>query len=232
MQEKKKFYAKKWFMWVMLFLFPPIGITLVWICHKDMKKKNRIILSVVFVLWFMLWNGIGSSGSNSDTVAETIESIEQETTTGTAIETTVEITTETATKAITEVTTEDIIESTTETTTETATEAITNAVEESKLSTKIESNCRAITKKFVERAVQEDYSMLAFSIQSFDLDENENGTIKILYLPSDAGKGSTKVNLTVTKKNSTYKIEEAMLSGLYEVDLNAVSKEYTEFIYD
>ena len=54
------------------------------------------------------------------------------------------------------------------------------------LPTAIDGSCRAM-KKFVEKVVEEDYSMLAYSVEEFDLDENENGTIKILYLPSNAG---------------------------------------------
>lgn len=72
--------------------------------------------------------------------------------------------------------------------------------------------------------------MLAFNVESFDLDENQNGTINILYLPSNAGDGATKVNLTIVKNGDTYKIEYAMLLGLYEVDLSSVSTEYTEFV--
>lgn len=88
-----------------------------------------------------------------------------------------------------------------------------------------------MTENFVEGVVEEDYSMLAFNVEEFELDENENGTIKVLYLPSNAGEeGATKVNLTISKNGGTYKIEYAMLSGLYEVDLEGVSKEYTELI--
>lgn len=82
----------------------------------------------------------------------------------------------------------------------------------------------------IRHSLTEDYSMLAFNVESFDLDENRNGTINILYLPSNAGDGATKVNLTIVKNGDTYKIEYAMLSGLYEVDLSSVSTEYTEFV--
>lgn len=99
------------------------------------------------------------------------------------------------------------------------------------LSILIEGGCRALTENFVEGVVEEDYSMLAFNVEEFELDENENGTIKVLYLPSNVGEeGATKVNLTISKNGGTYKIEYAMLSGLYEVDLEGVSKEYTELI--
>lgn len=99
------------------------------------------------------------------------------------------------------------------------------------LPTLIDGGCRALTENFVEGAVGEEYSMFAYNVEEFELDENENGTIKILYLPSNAGEeGATKVNLTISLKDGAYKIEYAMLSGLYEVDLTQVSKEYTELI--
>lgn len=99
------------------------------------------------------------------------------------------------------------------------------------LPVEIDGGCRALTKKFIEGAVGKDYSAFAYSVEEFELDENENGTIKILYLPSNAGEdGATKVNLTISLKDGAYKIEYAMLSGLYEVDLTQVSKEYTELI--
>ena len=94
----------------------------------------------------------------------------------------------------------------------------------------IDGSCRALTKKFIEGAVKEEYSMFAYNVEEFELDENENGTIKILYLPSNAGDGATKVNLTISLKDGVYKIEYAMLSGMYEVDLTQVSKKYTELI--
>lgn len=99
------------------------------------------------------------------------------------------------------------------------------------LPTLIDGGCRALTENFIEGAVEEEYSMFAYNVEEFELDENENGTIKILYLPSNAGEdGATKVNLTISLKDGAYKIEYAMLSGLYEVDLTQVSKEYTELI--
>lgn len=101
--------------------------------------------------------------------------------------------------------------------------------ESTTLSAEIDGGCRALTKRFVEGVVEEDYSAFAYSVEEFEIDENENGTIKVLYLPSNAGTdGATKVNLTITLKDGTYTIEYAMLSGLYEVDLTQVSKEYTE----
>ncbi len=65
MNEKKKFYQKKWFLWLCLVIFPPVGIILLWTVHKAMKKITKVILSVVFALWFIIL--IGASGNSSDT---------------------------------------------------------------------------------------------------------------------------------------------------------------------
>lgn len=91
-----------------------------------------------------------------------------------------------------------------------------------------EAVCRALTETFVKNVVGEKYSMLAFNVEDYDLDENEDGTIKILYMPSDAGNGATKVNLTIAKSGNTYKIEYALLGGIDEVDLSSVSSQYTQ----
>lgn len=95
-----------------------------------------------------------------------------------------------------------------------------------KLPVEAEVVCRALTEMFVENVVGEDYSMLAFNVEDYELDENENGTIKILYMPSNAGNGATKVNLTIVKSDSTYQIEYALLAGVYEVDMSTVSNQY------
>ena len=95
-----------------------------------------------------------------------------------------------------------------------------------KLPVEAEVASRALTEMFVENVVDEDYSMLAFNVEDYELDENENGTIKILYMPSNAGNGATKVNLTIVKSDSTYQIEYALLAGINEVDMSTVSNQY------
>ncbi len=65
MQDKKKFYEAKWFLWLFLILFPPIGIILLWVVHKDMKKNKKIILTVIFAIWFIIM--AATSGNNSST---------------------------------------------------------------------------------------------------------------------------------------------------------------------
>lgn len=71
--------------------------------------------------------------------------------------------------------------------------------------------------------------MWDFNVQSFHLDKKGKGTIKILYMPSNAGKGATKVNLTIKTNGNVYKITYALLAGINEVDLSTVPRQYTEF---
>lgn len=66
MKEKKRFYQKKWFLWLWLIVLPPVGIILLWTVHKAMKKKTKVILSVVFALWFIILM-VAASGDSSDT---------------------------------------------------------------------------------------------------------------------------------------------------------------------
>lgn len=75
MKEKKRFYQKKWFLWLWLIVLPPVGIILLWTVHKAMKKKTKVILSVVFALWFVIL--IGASNNSSDTPTNTENDIPQ-----------------------------------------------------------------------------------------------------------------------------------------------------------
>ncbi len=47
-----KFYNKNWFMWVMLLVFAPVGIYLMW-KHNRFKKGARIGLSILFMFIFI-----------------------------------------------------------------------------------------------------------------------------------------------------------------------------------
>lgn len=112
--------------------------------------------------------------------------------------------------------------------------ATTSPEKAKEVSVKIESDCRAITKKWVKEGLQEKYSMSAFQIASFDLTKKENdGTIDVLYLPDGAGKkGKTKLNLTIKKSGTTYKVTKAVLAGSAEVDLKEVTEDLKEFAYE
>jgi len=75
MKEKTRLYQKKWFLWLWLIVFPPVGIILLWTVHKAMKKATKIILSIVFALWFLMLMAGGSSPS--DTPADNTPQTEQ-----------------------------------------------------------------------------------------------------------------------------------------------------------
>ena len=54
---ENKFYTKTWFMLLMLVLFAPIGIFLMWQFHDEMKKDIKIILTIVFAIFFFFVGG-------------------------------------------------------------------------------------------------------------------------------------------------------------------------------
>ncbi len=63
---KKVFYQEKWFMWIMLFVCPPIGIFFMWKFNSDMKKNTKIILTIVFGLLFIIWTvNLGNDSNNT-----------------------------------------------------------------------------------------------------------------------------------------------------------------------
>ena len=53
--NKKKFYQKQWFMWVLLIFLAPIGIITMWLIHKDdISTKKKSILSAISICLFIL----------------------------------------------------------------------------------------------------------------------------------------------------------------------------------
>ncbi len=64
--EKPQFYTQEWFMWLMLVLFAPIGIFLMWKFNDKMEKKLKIILTIVFGIFFIIIIAAGSSESVDD----------------------------------------------------------------------------------------------------------------------------------------------------------------------
>lgn len=69
MEEKKKFYQKKWFLWLWLVIFPPVGLALLWTVHRSVEKRVKIILSAVFTCWFFIALAVdGSDHSNAEDV--------------------------------------------------------------------------------------------------------------------------------------------------------------------
>lgn len=78
-KRKNKFYNTKWFMWLWLIFFPPVGLILLWTCHKQTKQKTKIILSIVFALWFfILISAMGdeTNETSDDTTSQTQEQSE------------------------------------------------------------------------------------------------------------------------------------------------------------
>lgn len=57
-------YKRRWFMWVMLFLFPPVGIALMWL-YSGYKKVPKVILSLFFGLIFIAALGDNKSTNNT-----------------------------------------------------------------------------------------------------------------------------------------------------------------------
>lgn len=206
MQEKKnKFYQRRWFLWLFLILFPPVGIILLWTCHKEMKKNTRIILTVVFGIWFIMMYAM--RGGVQDGYKAGIQN-------------TTPATTQTERHESSEATSEQR---------KASDDTNQSAEDEDQLPVEAESACRALTRLFIKNVVKEDYSMWAFNVKSFDLDKKGKGTIKILYMPSDAGNGATKVNFTIKTTGKAYKITYALLAGINEVDLSTVPSQYREF---
>lgn len=53
MNTKEKFYKRNWFIYLMLFIFPPVGIILLWIYNKR-STKAKAILSVISAIWLII----------------------------------------------------------------------------------------------------------------------------------------------------------------------------------
>lgn len=111
-----------------------------------------------------------------------------------------------------------------ETTEEVETSTLHEAVNESK----VRSICRALTSIFVKNVVKEEFKWFSAEEYEYELDENGDGIINVLYMPH----GLTKVNLTITKNGNVYTIKYALLSGLYEVDMDAVPNMYKVIVQE
>lgn len=72
---KEKWYQKTWFIVIMLILFAPVGIALLW-ARKDMKKVTKVILTVVFGFIFLF--AIIPSGDNENLEGSSAINNEQE----------------------------------------------------------------------------------------------------------------------------------------------------------
>ena len=74
-KAKQKFFQRNWVLWVSLIFFPPLGLILLWACHKQMQKKSKIILTVVFAIWFgiLLIGTRGGAATNPEVYTETVQ---------------------------------------------------------------------------------------------------------------------------------------------------------------
>ena len=68
--KENKFYTKTWFMLLMLVLFAPIGIFLMWKFHDEMKKDAKIILTIVFAIFFFIGGDEKETTTNNKNNAE------------------------------------------------------------------------------------------------------------------------------------------------------------------
>lgn len=75
-KAKQKFFQRNWVLWVSLIFFPPLGLILLWACHKQMQKKSKIILTVVFAIWFGILL-IGTRGGAATNPAESTEIVQE-----------------------------------------------------------------------------------------------------------------------------------------------------------
>lgn len=62
--DKNPFYKRLWFMWLMLFIFPPVGIILMWL-YSGYKKAPKVILSTIFAIMFIASLGDSSTDTSS-----------------------------------------------------------------------------------------------------------------------------------------------------------------------
>lgn len=75
-KAKLKFFQRKWVMWVGLIFFPPLGLILLWAGQKQMQKKSKIILTVVFAIWFAILL-IGTRGGAATNPAASSEAVQE-----------------------------------------------------------------------------------------------------------------------------------------------------------
>lgn len=79
-KAKQKFFQRKWVLWVSLIFFPPLGLILLWAGQKQMQKKSKIVLTVVFAIWLGILLIATNGGSSANPVAstETVQDIRAE----------------------------------------------------------------------------------------------------------------------------------------------------------
>lgn len=64
--EKGTKKKSNWLLWVLLVIFPPVGIPYMWIAKKEFPSSKKKILSVVSAIWFIIILATGGNDTNSD----------------------------------------------------------------------------------------------------------------------------------------------------------------------
>ncbi len=72
----KPFYQRTWFIWLMLFLFYPVGCILLWL-YGDYSKRTKGIIMAIFAVWFIIGN---FASPRKGTIKQTTSSNSVETT--------------------------------------------------------------------------------------------------------------------------------------------------------
>lgn len=54
MEEKFTFLKEEWFMWLMLVIFAPVGIFLMWKYNQKFKEEKKFVIAGIFVVLFVL----------------------------------------------------------------------------------------------------------------------------------------------------------------------------------
>lgn len=67
-KEEIKFYEQEWFMWLMLFLFTPLGIVFMFKFNKRLSKQTKLILTIIFSLLFIIVFFINMSDSDDNNI--------------------------------------------------------------------------------------------------------------------------------------------------------------------
>ena len=70
---KTPLWQKTWFIMLMFFIVPPVGIVLMWLGKKEWTKAIKIILTVIFGFYSFLWSLILLGSAVGDNSAEPSE---------------------------------------------------------------------------------------------------------------------------------------------------------------
>lgn len=75
---KEKFYQKTWFIWLMIFIFWPVGLVLLWMSQKY-SKKIKLIVTALFIAVVAFGISNSPNKSQEEQVASTSSTVTTET---------------------------------------------------------------------------------------------------------------------------------------------------------